>query len=89
MGGYKRGFRLMIAFTGQRVIPLYNLLVHIQVSKVMSSLAVARQRLPTTDVPLPQSSQTIPGLSYQLLSATVQTEPQQFSNSFTNSTELN
>jgi hypothetical protein len=35
-----------------------------------SSLAVAQQRLPTLDVPLTLASQTLPGLSYQLLSAT-------------------
>jgi hypothetical protein len=36
---------------------------HIKSSQ--SSLAVAWQRLPTTDIPLPLSSRTVPGLSYQ------------------------
>jgi hypothetical protein len=43
---------------------------HTQVSAVRASLAVARQRFPTADVPLPIGSRTIPGLSYQLLTAT-------------------
>jgi hypothetical protein len=47
---------------------------HIKSSQ--SFLVVARQRLPTVDVPLPLGSWTMPGLSYQLLTVT---EPQQFS----------
>jgi hypothetical protein len=67
------GFGLMIGFTGlsiQHVTTFYSSLLHTLVSTVTSSLAVAWQRLPTVDIPLPPSSQTIPGLSYQLLTAT-------------------
>jgi hypothetical protein len=35
-----------------------------------SSLSVASERLPTADVPHPPGSPTVPGLSYQLLTAT-------------------
>jgi hypothetical protein len=43
---------------------------HTLVSTVTSSLAVARWRLLTADVPLPLGLRTIPGLSSQLLTAT-------------------
>jgi hypothetical protein len=58
---------------------LYNSLLHFTVhyytqtsvlSLLQSPLAVAWYRLPTANVLLPLGSQTVPGLSYQLLTAT-------------------
>jgi hypothetical protein len=61
-------------FVAQRVTRLYNSVldthIHTLVSTVTSSLAVARDRLPTADVSLPLGSRTIPGHTYQLLTAT-------------------
>jgi hypothetical protein len=43
-------------------------------STVTSPLAVARKRLSTADFPVPLCFRTIPGLSYQLLTATAHKE---------------
>jgi hypothetical protein len=54
-------------------------------SLLESSLAVAWERLPIADFHLPQGSETVPGLSYQLLTTT---EPQQSSKSLNHQSTL-
>jgi hypothetical protein len=80
------GFGLVIGFN----LHVYNSLLyftnhyHTQTSALsllQSPLAVAWYRLPAADVPLPLGARNIPGLSYQILTAT---EPQRLSNSQTN-----
>jgi hypothetical protein len=67
----------------QHMSILYNSLLHthILVSTVISSLTIAWYQLPTVDIPLTLGSWTIPGPSYQLLTATAH-------NSWTSATRL-
>jgi hypothetical protein len=75
---YRRVFGLMIGFIGPFVTAhdctlQFNIThthTHTLVPTVKSSLAVARQRFPMADVPLPLGSWAIPLHSYQLLTAT-------------------
>jgi hypothetical protein len=43
---------------------------HRSVNLLQSSLVIGWQRFPTADVPLPLGYRTVPGLSYQILTAT-------------------
>jgi hypothetical protein len=56
----------------QRVTTVYSSLLHTHTSvHTHVFTAVAWQRLPYVDVPLPLGSRTVRGLSYQLLKRTV------------------